>query len=233
MVNYEADIEKEAKEFFQDTFEEQTKQAIKDGSDWDYNEIEDLDSYWHGTIVDRAYSAEDAVFILDNCENEETDSGLWESLGWREQLSARAAYSFGHDVWFKCEEIYKEMKADYETQIDELDEDAKDYDKKAEVLLNEIFEEYTSTKLEPVTKGSQDEKYLIERWISLNERAGMRGGYPVGSSYIDARCGTGHGQPDAKDYVDFDHEFAQQVPHLSGKNRSAVKEYYEKTFTPS
>jgi hypothetical protein len=36
--------------------------------------------------------------------------------------------------------------------------------------------------------------------------------------------------PEEKDYVDFDHEFAQQVPHLVGKYKDVVKKYYEETF---
>ena len=61
----------------------------------------------------------------------------------------------------------------------------------------------------------------------MNQDAGMRGGYPVGSSYIDARCGTGHGMPEVKDYVEFDHEFAQRVPWLSGKYKDVVQNRHD------
>jgi len=219
LPDYEKDVEREAKDFLRE-YEDEMKEAIREGRDFDGN---DIDSAFHETITDRAYTPEDAVYILEHCENEENDRGIWEGLDWREELSARAAYSFSNDVWFKCEEIYNRIKEEYEEN--RLEDEGKN-----EKLLDEIFEEYTSTKLDPVEKGSRREKELIERWLWLNERAGLFGGYPAGRSYIDARCGSGHGMPSVKDYVDFDREFAQLVPHLAGKYKDAVREYYENTF---
>lgn len=235
MVDYEKDVEDEAKGFLAD-YEDMIKQAIKEGKDFDRNDIDDLDTAFHENITDRAYSPEDAVFILEHCENEETDSGLWEGSDWRDELSARASYSFSNDVWFKCEEIYKQIKEEYESHLATPDTEEEELpeeelpEEEQNKLLDRLFEEHTSTKLEPVEKGSQEEKELIERWLRLNENAGLWGGYPVGSSYIDARCGSGHGMPDVKDYVDFDRELAQRCPHLADKRKEAVKEYYEKTF---
>lgn len=229
MVDYEKDVEQEAKEFMQE-IEDELKEAIKEDLDFDRNDIDVLDTRFHEVITDRSYSLSDAVFVIENSDNEETDTGLWEGQQPEDAIRTKGAYTFSNDVWFKCEEIYKDIKAEYEMQERELDVDAEDYDEKLDAILNALFKEHISTKLEPVTKGGLDEKRLIERWLRLNERAGMRGGYPVGGSYIDARCGTGHGNPDAKDYVDFDHEFAQQVPHLAGKWKATVREYYIKTF---
>lgn len=220
MVNYQKDVESEARDFLANN-EEMIKEAIKDEKDFDRNDIDHLDSAFHEGITDRAYSPEDAVFVLENCDNEETDSGIWEGLkDWRQELSARAAYTFSNDVWFKCEEIFKEMKEELE-RCDEEDEE------KREEFLNRVFKDHAATKLEPVARGGQEEKELVEKWLRLNEGAGMWGGYPAGSSYIDARCGTGHGMPEIKDYVDFDREFVQQVPHLSGKRREEIKAYYQ------
>ena len=226
MVDYEKDVEDEAKDFLSE-YKDDLKRAIKEEKEFDRNDIEVLDDAFHENITDRAYSPEDAVFILEHCDNEETDSGLWEGQDWRDELSTRAAFSFSSDVWFKCEQIYNEIKEEYESQRNTEDEDSEENDK----LLDQLFEQYTSTKLEPVKQFSREEKELIERWLRLNENASLWGGYPVGSSYIDARCGSGHGMPDIKDYVDFDREFAQRVPHLNGKHRDTVKKYYEDTYS--
>lgn len=240
MTDYEKDVENEARDFLAN-HEEMIKDAIKDGKDFDRNDIDDLDSAFHEDITGRSYSPEDAVFILEHCDNEETDRGLWEGLDdWREELRARAAYSFSNDVWSKCEGLYNEMKEELERRRGErlaektpegesmMDTEPEPGDE--QVILDGVFKEYTTTKLEPVAQGSQEEKELIERWLRLNEMAGLWGGYPVGRSYIDARCGSGHGMPDIKDYVDFDREFAQQAPHLAGKRKEYVKDYYKKTW---
>lgn len=222
-MDYDTEIYKEAQSFIYDN-EEMIVQALKDDADWDYNDIDNLDSLWHETIVDRAYTVADAEYILDNCENEEGDSGIWEGLDYRDEMSARAAYSFSNDVWFKCEEMYNEIK----DRMRELVDDENVNEDEAAQLAFDEFESNNNVKLSPVEKGSDDELSLIRLWLRMNERdAGMRGGYPVGSSYIDSRCGTGHGMPEVKDYVDFDHEFAQKVPWLSGKYRDVVQNRHD------
>ena len=59
---------------------------------------------------------------------------------------------------------------------------------------------------------------------------GTRGSYPLGGSYIDARCGTGYGMPDQYEYVMTDRKVAKQLPHLAGKYRDDVIKYYQDTF---
>jgi hypothetical protein len=90
----------------------------------------------------------------------------------------------------------------------------------AKQALDDYFKDQSIT---PITPGSDEEIWTIKHWLDLNNRAGLWGGYPVGSSYIDARCGSGHGMPDIKDYVDFDHEMAQKLPHLRNKGREQVR----------
>jgi len=232
LVNYQADVKKEAKSFLQN-HEDDVKQAIKDGEDWSYN-LDFMDSSFHSEIVDQSYSLEDAAFIVENSDNTEEDSGLWEGQQPRDAIVTQAAYSFGNDVYTECERIYDEMKQEFEdSKLEEDDEKNEnvDVDEENDKILTQIFNETATDKLQAVAKGSEDEQELIEKWLRLNANAGMWSGYPVGSSYIDARCGSGHSMPDIKDYVDFDHEFAQQVPHLSGKYKDAVKTYYEETFS--
>lgn len=49
----------------------------------------------------------------------------------------------------------------------------------------------------------------------------------MGMSYIDARCGSGHGMPDIKNFVDCDHELARKIPALAGKREEFVKGYWD------
>jgi hypothetical protein len=232
LMDYSKDITQEAKDFIEQ-HEDDIKEAIKNDAEWDYNDMEFLDSSWHSDIVDRSYSLEDAAYIVENSDNTESDSGLWEGQEPRDALVTQAAYSYANDVWFECQRIYDEMKSDYQDRkINDDDETNEDIDIDAEnnKILDEIFKEFTIDNLQPVEKGSHNEKYLIQKWLKLNENAGLWGGYPVGSSYIDARCGSGHSMPDIKDYVDFDREFAKQVPHLNNKRKNDVKAYYEQTW---
>ncbi len=235
-MNYEKDIIQEAIDFLKDHADD-FKEAIMDRKDFDRNEISSLDESFHCNITDRAYTPEDAVYILEHCENEETDSGLWQRLDWRGQLSARAAYSFSLDVWFKAEEIYKELvdlyieaQEDYvekrEEEHPELDKDDITEGRDDTGIIDTVWRDYFK-QLEPdkVEQGSQDELELLEEWLSLGKKAGTWGGYPLGRSYIDARCGSGHGMPDIKEFVDFDHEIAAKLPHMLGKRREAIEEY--------
>lgn len=220
MVDYEKDVEEEADEFILD-HEDNIKEAITDNTE-DFSEVEtkygEIRDSFHEVVIDRAYSPSDAVCVLENCENEETDSGLWEGQDWRDELSSRAAYSFGNDVWFKCEEIYNELKERVETMLDENAE------LERAVAIEKVFVQHKQEgETEPVEKGSEEEKELLRRWLNLNKDAGLWGGYPVGSSYIDARCGTGYGMPDVKDFVDFDHEMVYKLPWMRGKYKDGVE----------
>lgn len=234
-MDYETEIENEARDFILNN-EEMIIQALNDDADWDYNDIDDLDSLWHETIVDRGYTLEDAAYILDNCENEENDSGIWEGMDAQDAMSARAAYSYSNDVWFRCVEMYNGIKERVQELIDEDDFDD-DPDKEGEDFVQLAFDEFKAEydkTIQPVDKDSEDELNLIRQWLRMNERdAGMRGGYPVGGSYIDSRCGTGHGMPEVKDYVEFDREFAQKVPWLSGKYKEVVQERHDELVEKS
>lgn len=225
-MDYDNEIDNEARDFLLD-HEEMIVQALKDDADWDYNDIDNLDSLWHETIVDRGYTLEDAAYILENCQNEENDSGIWEGLDAQEAMSAQAAYSYSNDVWFRCEEMYNNIKENMQEIIEENEGTDKEDVEFAQVAFDEFKADYDKT-ISPVEKDSEGELSLIRQWLRMNERdAGSRGGYPVGSSYIDSRCGTGHGMPEVKDYVEFDHEFAQKVPWLSGKYKEVVQDRHD------
>src|SRR4030042_3569260 len=170
-MDYQKDIEQEAKSFLSE-HEEEFKQAIKENKEFDRNEIDDLDEWFHEEITDRAYTLKDAAYIISNCENEETDSGIWEGQDAKATLSSIAAYSFSNDVWLKCEEIYKEIKENFDTEkLEEKEEENEanetiDIDTENDKILDRVFKEVTETKLSEVEKGSDDEARLIERYLT-------------------------------------------------------------------
>ena len=247
-MDYQKDINEEAVGFILE-YEEDFQQAIVDGLEFDRNDINSLDENFHCDIVDRGYSLTDAAFVIENCENEETDSGLWDGQDANTAISTIAAFSFGNDVWEKCEEIYnglverfneikEKIKEAYEedAEDDEIEEDDLVYNEKE--IVEEIFKQLRiEHEIAPV-EDVDEQIRLIERWLELNENAGLWGGYPVGSSYIDSRCGTGYGMPEIKDYVDFDRELAQKIPAIARKRKEDVilfleelKQEPEKIFT--
>ena len=218
MFDYEEDIEKEAISFLEDNLD-----AVKDGLIDDQEMLDDIRGHdirdaFHEQVVDRSYSPSDAVAVLEASDNEETDNGLWEGLDWREALSARAAYTFGNDVWFKAQEIYTELAELVAEKVHGTDDDIEKED-----IVETILKDWQDDrKVQPVTD-AKEELAILEGWLTRNERdAGMRGGYPLGSSYIDSRCGTGHGMPEVKAYIAFDHEVARKVPGMAGKYRDAI-----------
>ena len=232
MRSYYDDVEIEARDFMRDN-DGMFKQAIVDGCDFDPNDISDLDQTFHESITDRAYSLSDAAFIIENSNEVENDSGLWEGQEPREALSTQAAFTFHNDVWFECEKIYNELKEQYEEEWESVSEssgDDDDWEERAqEETIDRTWKEYFYGKtLTPVQQNSFEELYIIEKWFKLNENAGMWGGYPLGGSYIDSRCGSGHGMSEIKEYVDFDQEARVRLPWLAGKFRDDVRIYCNK-----
>jgi hypothetical protein len=81
----------------------------------------------------------------------------------------------------------------------------------------------------PIEPGTEEERVAIRDWLRMGREIGMRSGYPLGQSYIDARSGTLWGTKDHA-YVESDRELRLQLPHLAGKYRDAIEAYYEETF---
>jgi hypothetical protein len=254
-VNYWDDVTQEAIDFIVE-YAEIFEEGLVDEADFDYNDMDGLDSAFHESIVDRAYSLEDAAFVIEHTDNEETDSGLWEGQDMRSAMSACAAYSYGNDVWQEIDEQYDTLKDDYTAELDRITdarreeltsdvdviasakedgidlEDAVEEDldsiqddlqhRAAQNVITQFAMDHTIKPIDPV---NSEAVYAIRRWLKLNSDAGMWGGYPVGSSYIDARCGVGYGMKEIKDYVDFDQRISYMLPGLRNKNREFMQQH--------
>ncbi len=229
-LDYSKAVEKDAKEFIESNLDEFVEMMVELEGDPTENDgiMETLNNDF-----DRSYTPEDAIFVLENSKNEETDSGLWAGAdGWRRELEIRAAYTYLNDVREEIKSIYEEAFDEYMTdiQVDNSDDsDGKSGDKESE-RAKTTLSSYIEDEIEQVQPGSEREKEILSEWIRLNNNVGERGGYPLGSSYIDARCGVGFGMPDQYEYVKTDRKVGKQLPHLDGKYRTDVRKYFEETF---
>jgi hypothetical protein len=253
-MDYTKDVEDDAFDFISD-IEADIKAAIINGEEdiseitcdeTGYGEIRDA---FHESVTDRAYSIEDAAFIIANCEDEETDTGIWEGLEMREAMQACAAYSYGNDVWQEITEQYESMIDEFEPSylvVDEDDNTVKEFTedgdaenwiesqpggvrglwvKEGRGNIDELWKEYEADNtVSEIETGGRDELFVLKRWVKLNAKAGEWGGYPLGSVYIDTRCGIGYSMPDVKDFYDQDRITRLQLPSMQGKYVDAVKE---------
>jgi hypothetical protein len=165
-----------------------------------------------------------------------------------------AAFSYGNDVREDVENFYDELKDAFDDEYeavqdarreelridtefiktvkcdDEIDDAIEDEleatdDDLMQKAVNNVFDNFIfEHTVHPVKSGGMDEVYAIRKWLKLNASAGMWGGYPVGSSYIDSRCGTGYSMPEIKDYVDLDRRIGIEYPDLRNKRREQMKE---------
>jgi hypothetical protein len=113
---------------------------------------------------------------------------------------------------------------DIDTFIDETIE-LNDDDLKHRAAQNVITQFSMDHTIQPIDPVNSEAVYAIRRWLKLNSEAGMWSGYPVGSSYIDARCGVGYGMPEIKNYVDFDQRISYMLPALRGKNKEFMQQH--------
>lgn len=121
--SYYEQAQEEAKDFIVDCLlDEILNQFIEDGEIGTdiRNDFDDGDSAFHETIVDRSYSTEEAIDLIDDLSDyEETDSGLWEGQDWDDILSTKAAFTYGNAVYDKASNLIEWIRDD--TDMDEID----------------------------------------------------------------------------------------------------------------
>jgi len=113
---------------------------------------------------------------------------------------------------------------DVKEDPDDDDYDAtEDAEEAAAKFMQEYFEEEYGNSV-PIVTDKKEQIFMIERYLTMADKT-SRGGYPVGGSYIDSRCGVGFGMPTEYDYVEYDHEIARAIPEIRGKYKDDVKKY--------
>ena len=254
-MDYTRDVEEDAFDFLSD-IEADIKAAIINGEEdisairCDENGYGYIRDAFHEAVVDRAYNIEDAAFIIANCEEEETDTGLWEGCDMYDAMQRCAAFSYGNDVWVEVESQYEGLLGEFEPSwkvvdgvgcdvkefededeaLDWVTENDEDGDKGYEVIegrgnIDKIFQDWTDDNTtQPIETGGRDELFALKRWVKKSEKASTWAGYPLGSVYIDTRCGIGYSMPDVRDFYDCDRITRLQLPSMTGKYVEAVKE---------
>lgn len=89
------------------------------------NDYSDGDAYHHESHTDKSYDLLESANVLSELDDyEETDSGLWESLGPREAIAAQAAYTYANAVYSMWRDLVEVINEDVELDLlrDNLDE---------------------------------------------------------------------------------------------------------------
>lgn len=227
-MEYNQIIEKEAIDFIIE-HEDMFKEAIVDEIESTYD-ISEFERTFHENVTDRAYTLSDAAFVIENSDNPEDDSGMWGGQEPGEAIRTQATYTFSNNVNSEITDQYNKLKEEYETafceeenEIENDDINTND-DVDTDKIINQIFTDLKDEQtIEPIETRTQEELHLLKRWLKRSDEAGMRGGYPLGSSYIDSRCGVGYGQMDQYDYIEFDHMVAKMLPDMAHKYRGTIE----------
>lgn len=116
--DYLDEVESDAFEYLR-YHKNDVKEAIED--DFEFasfrggNGCDDISEH----IADRDYSIQEAADVLEYCTNEETDSSFWiDRSGIRGMVSACAMQSYINDVAEMVEELYNDLKDQYEIRFD-------------------------------------------------------------------------------------------------------------------
>lgn len=83
-----------------------------------------------------------------------------------------------------------------------------------------------------VEKGSEEERLLLGQWIKMGQGL-IVAGSPMGDSYLDPNITRPPKiEKQSVDYVKFDREAAEKLPHLKGRFRWDLEKYYRDRFGP-
>ena len=255
-MDYDTEVEKDAFDFLLE-IEDDIKAAIIAEED-DVSEIQcdesgygEIRDAFHEQVTDRSYDIEDAAYVIANCSEAETDSGIWEGQDMQGAMQACAAYSYSNDVWAKVVEVYEGLYDEFEPSwivVDSTGEELETFTdeeaaqeycddeeneeafevKEGRGNVDELWQDYKDENIESeIETGGSDELAVLRQWVRLSKKASTWGGYPFGSVYIDARCGTGYSMPDVKDFYDFDVIARRKLPSMVGKYGDAINDRIE------
>lgn len=126
--------EEDAKMLVTDYFiNEIIEQLMENGeaSDDYNNDYRNGDGIFHEVIIDRDYSSNEAIELLNDLrEYEETDSGLWEGESWDSALRTIAAFTYGNAVYDEWTKLIEEING--------VDLDENETEEQLEEVIKEI-----------------------------------------------------------------------------------------------
>lgn len=116
MDDYRKEVLSDARDTALNFLDNIARAILDDGkaSDDLLNDYPNGDSYHHETHTDKYYNPSEAVEVMECLdEYEETDSGLWDGLNdWRQELSARAAYTYANAVYIFWQKLIEDINDD-------------------------------------------------------------------------------------------------------------------------
>lgn len=83
-----------------------------------------------------------------------------------------------------------------------------------------------------IEPGSEEERLLLGRWIRKGQDL-IVGTSALGDSYLDPNVKRDEKtQALSEEYVKFDHEVAEKLPHLKGRFRWDLEKYFRDHYGP-
>ena len=147
MNNYWDMVEEDAKDFLlnhKDGFVE----ALESDTSFYYLSSKIFD-YFTTEVAWTSDDGEEALEVIARTDNEETDTGLWEGKQPEEAIIIKAYFCYQNDVKQKIEDIYEELRDEFENR--QLDDDNQEFDEHE--LAQEVFDEM----LQPPNPKSEEE----------------------------------------------------------------------------
>ena len=197
-----------------------------------YNDISEDEEYvymnddysTYGIVVkenleeDENYLSEVKVVKLAQNANEEDIEVDINSLDIKMMPDLHAVYEFLSN---KIDEMIDDIDVDEMVQIG--------YKALVEKTIEnerKISEGFYKMNIEP---NSKLEKNALQAYFELSKQVSISG-YPLGGSYIDARCGNGYSMPNTYYYNKLDKILGNSCKHLRGMRDHELEEYFTNNY---
>jgi hypothetical protein len=83
-----------------------------------------------------------------------------------------------------------------------------------------------------IEAGTEEERIMLGRWIKRGQGL-IVGTSALGDAYLDPNVKReGETEKKAQNYVAFDHQVAEALPHLTGRFRWDLEKYYRDRYGP-
>ena len=84
----------------------------------------------------------------------------------------------------------------------------------------------------PIELGTDEERLMLGRWIKKGQNL-IVGTSALGDSYLDPNVKREEEiEKKSQEYVAFDHQVAEELPHLKGRFRWDLEKYYRDRYGP-
>lgn len=161
-TSYKDRLDQDAKSFMNDFYKEFLDSVKEDGSK-ELNEFIDGDGKLHN-FIDQYLSLREAVEIIEQCDNEETDSSIWEGLPPKEAIVSMGFWSYKNDMYIMVKEMFEEkLNEDLLSAEDDFDNISDEVDRlSAELEENKDSKEIKKQYEEAVEAFNKQQEFVDE-----------------------------------------------------------------------